>query len=194
MVRSPLSLSLSLSPPYVGGKRLASSMLRRVHRREEKRVERGGDLSGREAQRLKPPPSPTSLMTRLAGVPTVLSGSTCISKATRAKSVRQHLGKGSFLATVASPLGTNGRAPPTAPRSAFPSSLPRPPIPRARDCARKPQLKTRGSVSERASIRAGCTHRQPHEKPERRSHSTELDAHRPLGTPPLCPAGSLTRI
>jgi len=56
MVRSPLSPSLSLSPPYVGGKRLASSMLRRVHRREEKRVERGGDLSGREAQRLKTPP------------------------------------------------------------------------------------------------------------------------------------------
>ena len=28
-------------------------MLRRVHRREEKKVERGGELSGREAQRLK---------------------------------------------------------------------------------------------------------------------------------------------
>ena len=156
------SLSLFLSPPYVGGKRLASSMLRRVLRREEKRVERGGELSGREAQRLKTPP-PTSLITRLAGVPTVLSGSTCISKATRAKSVRQHLGKGSFLATVASPLGANARAPLTAHRSAFCSSLPRPPIPRARDCARKPQLKTRGSVSERTSIRAGCTHRQPHD-------------------------------
>jgi len=31
-------------------------MLRRVLRREEKRVERGGDLSGREAQRLKKNP------------------------------------------------------------------------------------------------------------------------------------------
>jgi len=48
---SPLFLFL---PPYAGGKRLASSMLRRVHRREEKRVERGGELPGpdREAQRL----------------------------------------------------------------------------------------------------------------------------------------------
>ena len=42
---SPLVLSL---PPDVGGKRLASSMLRRVHRQEEKRVKRRGELSGRE--------------------------------------------------------------------------------------------------------------------------------------------------
>jgi len=193
MVPSSLYLSLSLSPPYVGGTWLARSMLRRVHRREKKRVERGGDLSGREAQRLNPPPPPTALFTRPAGGLTVLSGSTSISKAMRAKSVRQHLGKGSFLATVASPLGANGCAPPTAPRSAFCSSLPRPPIPRVLDCARKPQLKTRGIVSERTSIRAGFTHRQPHESPERRSRSTELDGRRPLGTPALCPAGSLTR-
>ena len=62
-----LSLSLSLSPPYVGGKRLASSMLRRVLRREEKRVERGGDLSRRKARLPRPDPGAR----REAGPPAV---------------------------------------------------------------------------------------------------------------------------
>jgi len=61
---SPLFLSL---PPYVGGKRLASSMLRRVLRREEKRVERGGDLSRRKARLPRPDPGAR----REAGPPAV---------------------------------------------------------------------------------------------------------------------------
>jgi len=53
---SPLFLSL---PPCAGGWRLASSMLRRAHQREGgKGRERGGELPGREAQRLPPPPPP----------------------------------------------------------------------------------------------------------------------------------------
>jgi len=38
---------------------MASSMLRRAHQRErEKDRERGGELPGREAQKLTPPPPP----------------------------------------------------------------------------------------------------------------------------------------